>query len=64
MARTAKNNMSLSDIRRKLRKGEMTNIASVTGYSYAHVYGVIHGTRGNTDGSILKEASRITRRRR
>lgn len=56
--------VSLTDIRRKLRKGEMANIANVTGYSYSHVWHVINGDRGNRDGSIIKEAHRITRRRK
>ena len=55
---------SLSDIKRKLRKGEQSQIAHSTGYSNMHVYYVLNGMRNNPDGSILKEANRITRRRR
>ena len=55
---------SLSDIRRKLHKGEQTQIANLTGYSNMHVYYVLNGMRNNPDGSILKEANKITRRRR
>ena len=59
-----KQNVSLSDIRRKLKHGEMSNIANATNYSVGHVWHVLNGSRNNPNGEIVKEAMSITRRRR
>jgi CRP-like cAMP-binding protein len=56
------NKVSLMDIRRKLKYGEITKIANKTGYSPEHVSNVLNGRRNNNQ--IVKEAASITRRRK
>jgi len=53
---------NLSEISRKLKKGEITKIAESTGYSTSHVTNVIKGRRNNE--SIVKIAHKMTYRRK
>ena len=62
--RKQRNAQPLSEIVRKLRKGEISTIANNTGFSASHVCNVLHGRRNNTDGSIIAAADTLTRRRR
>lgn len=59
---TNNNPVSLAEVKRKLKPGEITKIANKTGYSLGHVSNVLSGLRNNSE--ILKEAARITRRRK
>ena len=51
----------VSRINRKLRNGDITNVASTTGFSTTHVYDVIAGKYFNE--RIVNEAYDVTRGR-
>ena len=53
---------TLSTIKRKLRKGEVTQLAIATNYSVSHVTNVLAGRKNNA--SIVKAAHNLTRRRK
>lgn len=56
------NLQSLSEINRKMKKGEVSVIASQTGFSVSHVTNVLAGRRNNED--ILRVAHKMTCRRK
>ena len=58
----ASSTQSLSEIRRKLRRGERTMIANMCNISNTQVTRVLNGEQHNA--LIIKEANKITRRRR
>jgi hypothetical protein len=55
-------NVSLTEITRKLKAGEVSRIANETGYSPSHVSNVLAGRRSNNE--IVKVAHSLTRRRK
>lgn len=60
MAKTTK--MSLSQIRKKMKKGEMTSIAWYMDYSPSHVSNVLNGRRNNKE--IVAEATAMVKGRK
>jgi hypothetical protein len=50
------------EISRKLKRGEVSRIASETGFSASHVRNVLKGRRNNEE--ILKFAQKLTARRK
>lgn len=52
----------VSVIKSKMRTGEIQKVADTTGYSAQHVSNVLAGRRTNAE--ILREANRITYRRK
>jgi len=53
---------SLSNVASKLKAGEISKLASSTGYSISHVSNVLAGRRNNAD--IAKAATKMTSRRK
>ena len=59
---TIRNNGSLFELRRKMKKGDVTKIADRTGFSPSYVSNVLNGRRNNTE--IVSTAKAITRKRK
>ena len=51
-----------AEISRKLKTGEVSQIANATGFSASHVTNVLKGRRNNEE--ILKFANKLTSRRK
>ena len=59
-----KTKTTLNDLAPRLKKGEKTEIADMTGFSVSHVSNVIAGRRNDKDGEILQAVRLVTKGRR
>ena len=59
-----RNTVTLADAAIKLRKGEKSEVANITGYSQSHICNVISGRRKDKQGVVLDAVKLITKGRR